>query len=68
MTTSNICAFCHGSDPVNQDNGVMITYQSYGKRDIQVLLHKGCAAEWSRRFEHSIPIQILPVQDRRSEQ
>jgi hypothetical protein len=68
MTAPNTCAFCHGPNRVNQDNGVMITYQSYGKQDIEVLLHKGCAAEWSRRFQHSIPIQILPVQDSHSEQ
>jgi hypothetical protein len=65
MTISNTCAFCHGPNPVNSDNGIMITYQLDGKRDIQILLHKGCAAEWSRRFEHSIPIQISPVHDSR---
>lgn len=61
-TTPNTCAFCHGPDPVTHDNGVVITYQYEGKRDIRVLLHKGCAAEWSRRFEHTIPIRISPVQ------
>jgi hypothetical protein len=63
MATKNICAFCRGADPVNHDNGVMITYEYEAKRSARVLLHKGCAAEWSRRFAHSIPIQISAVQD-----
>jgi hypothetical protein len=63
MATATTCAFCHGPDAVNHDNGVMITYEYDGKRNARLLLHKGCAAEWSRRFEHTTPIKISPVQD-----
>ena len=61
VATPNICAYCHGPNPVNQDNGVVITYEYKGKKPARVLLHKGCAAEWSKRFEHSVPIKVLPV-------
>jgi hypothetical protein len=62
--TPNICAFCHRRDPVTHDNGVVVTYEYKGKSPARVLLHKGCAAEWSKRFEHSVPIQIRPLADR----
>jgi nitrate/TMAO reductase-like tetraheme cytochrome c subunit len=61
MTTPNICVFCHNASPVNHENGVMVSYKSEGKRVICVLLHKSCAAEWSKRFMHSVPIQIAAV-------
>jgi hypothetical protein len=62
MTNPNTCAYCHDSNPVNHENGVAITYKCDDKRDVRVLLHKSCAAEWSKRFERTISIQISRVQ------
>ena len=61
MTNPNVCAYCHDSNPVNYENGVAITYKSDNTLDVRVLLHKSCAAEWSKRFERSTPIQVSPV-------
>ena len=61
VTTSNTCAYCHDSNPVNHENGVAITYKSDDTLDVRVLLHKSCAAEWSKRFERQIPIHVSPV-------
>jgi hypothetical protein len=62
MTTPKTCVFCHDANPVNYENGVTVSYKSEGKRVICVLLHKSCAAEWSERFTHSVPIQITTVE------
>jgi hypothetical protein len=56
------CAYCRASTPVNHANGVVISYKSTGKVDIEVSLHKSCAAAWSKRFAHSIPIEIAAVE------
>jgi hypothetical protein len=61
MTVQNTCAFCHDANAVNSENGVIVTYRSEGKRDISVLLHKSCATEWSKRFDHSVAIRVQPM-------
>jgi hypothetical protein len=61
MTNPNTCSYCHDSNPVNHENGVAITYKCDNTLDVRVLLHKSCAGEWSKRFEHSTQIHISPV-------
>jgi hypothetical protein len=55
------CEFCRDSVPVNHTNGIVVSYQAEGKKDISVLLHKSCAAAWSKRFTQSVAIQIQPI-------
>jgi hypothetical protein len=45
----------------NYTNGIIVNYQAEGEKDISVLLHKSCAAAWSKRFTQTILIQIQPV-------
>jgi hypothetical protein len=60
MPRPGTCNFCQDARPVNRDNGVIVTYRSAGKHDISVLLHKSCAAEWSKRFDRAVAIQVRP--------
>jgi hypothetical protein len=55
------CEFCRASSPVNHTNGIIVNYQAEGEKDISVLLHKSCAAAWSKRFTQTILIEIQPV-------
>jgi hypothetical protein len=61
MTIRRTCEFCRGLTPVNYANGITVVYKSEGKRDVCVLLHKSCAAAWSKRFTHTVSMQIQPL-------
>jgi len=61
-TRTKICAYCRASAPITEANGVIVRYESTGKTDIAVSLHKSCAAEWSKRFTQSVPIRVTAVE------
>jgi hypothetical protein len=56
----NFCEYCRKSNPVTKENGIIIKYKIAGK-DLQILLHKYCAAEWCRRLPQVIPIEIAAI-------
>jgi hypothetical protein len=57
----NLCVYCRKANSVTRENGVIIKYKMDG-RDLQVVLHKYCAAEWCKRLPQVIPIEIAPVE------
>jgi hypothetical protein len=57
-----ICEYCRNPHPVTQENGVIVRYKSAGNVDITVMLHKSCAAAWSKRCTQDVPVQFVAVE------
>jgi hypothetical protein len=55
------CTYCRQASPVNRTNGLIVRYKSSQNRDISIMLHKTCAASWSRRFPKAVAIEIAPI-------